>query len=425
MQTSAPVGRPTLEDDRVATAREIAAAIDRLRRARAALAARSTASIIAALDDVTATWLAPDSIWRARAEALLPDATGFSAAMIRDALPTMLEPLRPPALAQLIAREAGARRGPALILHVLPGNLPGLAAIPITLSLAVGSAVLCKAGAGDRVFPELFTASIVARDAELGRCVAAHYWPGGDRACESAALGAADLVVASGNDATITDLAARTPGRFIGHGHRVSFAVVARESAADAVESKAAAARLAEDVAVWDQRGCLSPQLCFVEGDVDTATAFAAAVAAALDGFAARWPAAAATTGERLDVRRFRDAAEWRRLGGGGGAVFTSGSQTTGTVVVDPELRFAPSPLCRSLRVMAIPRLHDLSAVLAPVRAALEGAGIAAPPDRLQRIAAELTAAGVHRVCAVGQLQRPPLDWRQGGRPRLADWIAP
>src|SRR6185369_2697932 len=152
-----------------------------------------------------------------------------------------------PALANLVAAEAGGRRGPELILHVLPGNLPALAAIPAALSLAVGSAVLCKPGAGDRVFPELFAASIRERDAQLGECIAACYWPGGDRACEGVALGAADLVVASGNDATIADLAARARGRFIGHGHRVSFAVVATEIARETTAAHAAAARLAED----------------------------------------------------------------------------------------------------------------------------------------------------------------------------------
>ena len=37
-------------------------------------------------------------------------------------------------------------------------------------------------------------------------------------------------------------------------------------------------------------------------------------------------------------------------------------------------------------------------------------------------VPAGLRAGGVHRVCRLGEMQRPPLDWRQGGRPRLADW---
>src|SRR5690606_27565927 len=130
----------------------------------------------------------------------------------------------------------------------------------------------------------------------------------------------------------------------IGHGHRVSFGVVAREIVADPAAAAAAAARLAEDIAVWDQRGCLSPQLCAVEGDRTAATAFGQALRAALERLAARWPPARATTAERLAVRRLRDAAEWRALGGGGGALFTvAGDELAGTVVVEPEPIFAPS----------------------------------------------------------------------------------
>ena len=192
--------------------------------------------------------------------------------MIRHALPTMLSPLCAPALGDLLAAEAGGRHGPALILHILPGNLPGLAAVPAALSLAIGSAALLKAGNGDRVFPALFAASIAATPSSA---------PAYRRATGAAAIGpartslaAADVVVASGDDETIDDLRARTRGRLVGHGHRVSFAVVAREVLADDRSRRHAAQRLAEDVAIWDQRGCLSPQVCIVEGDVDAARDF-------------------------------------------------------------------------------------------------------------------------------------------------------
>ena len=32
--------------------------------------------------------------------------------------------------------------------------------------------------------------------------------------------------------------------------------------------------------------------------------------------------------------------------------------------------------------------------------------------------------AGVAQVSNLGEMQRPPLSWRQSGRPRVADWIA-
>lgn len=398
--------------------------IGALRRAQRVLAARRTEGAIETLTDVVDAWLTSDSPWFARAEALLPAATGFSLAMIRHALPTMLAPLRAPALADLLDAEVGKRRGSGLILHVLPGNLPGVAAIPAALSLAIGSAALLKAGRGDRIFPALFAASVAARDAELGACIAARYWPGGERECEDVALAAAELVVASGDDATISDLAARTRRRFIGYGHRVSFAVVTGEIVADDFAAQAAAAQLAADVAIWDQRGCLSPQLCYVEGNVDTAHRFAGLVADALRPLVQRLPSGRLTDAERLAVRRFRDEAEWRGLGGAGVAVFALGGESDGTVVIESAPAFRPTPLCRSLRVMPVADIRALTALLAPVRALLEGAGLAAVPERWSDLARWLAECGVHRISAVGEMQRPPLDWRQGGRPRVGDWIA-
>lgn len=406
------------------TPAELQATIASLHGARRTVAARSTDSILAALGNVVDAWLAPHSTWRARAERELGATSGFSPAMLSYALPTMLQPLRGNALADLLAAEVQGRRGPDLILHILPGNLPGLAAIPAALSLAIGSPALLKAGRGDRVFPALFAASVAERDAELGAGVAACYWPGGAREREEVALAAAGLVVASGDDATIGDLAARARSRFIGHGHRVSFAMVTGEVIAEGASAQRAAEQLAEDVALWDQRGCLSPQLCLVEGTIDTASQFAELVANALRPLARRLPAAQLGEAERLAVRRFRDEAEWRGYGGEGTALLALDGEGDGTVVVEPVPVFRPTPLCRSLRVLPLTDLTDVGALLRPVRAVLEGAGLAASPQRWPDLAQVLTAHGVHRVCGLGEMQRPPLDWRQGGRPRVGEWIA-
>lgn len=412
-----PRAVPASEELTPITPAALADHIAALRRARTALAARPRAARLAALSAVIDDWLRPDSPWMQRAEALLPATTGFSAAMIRFALPALLEPLRPAELERLLLDEADGD-GPPLILHILPGNLPGLAAIPTVLSLAIGSAVLLKAGRGDRTFPQLFLESLATHDAELAAAAVALYWPGGDRACEDVALAAADLTVASGDDDSITSLAARARGRFIGHGHRISFATVTAAAAADPTTADA----LALDIATWDQRGCLSPQLCFVEGDFDAARAFGAHVSAALGQQALALPPARMTVGERLAVRRWRDEAEWALFGGEQYAVFAQADEGAGTIVVEPRPVFRPTPLARSLRVLPIGGLDELRSVLRPVRALLEGGGLAAAAEQYDAWAEALASSGVHLVSRLGRMQRPPLAWRQGGRPRLADW---
>jgi hypothetical protein len=409
--------------------------IDRLALARRRLAGRSLDEILAVLESVVESWLDPVGPFMPAAVTRLPAATGFSPEMVRVALPFMIEPLRAPSLGRLLDAELGGRRlldcassgrkagGPGLVAHLLPGNLPGLAAVAVGLTLAIKSAALVKAGRGDRVFPRLFVESIAAADAELAECIAPLYWQGGNRDIEDVVLAAADLVVAYGDDRTIADLCARRRGPFIGHGHRVSFAVVAAEVASDPAGADAAAAALALDTALWDQRGCLSPQLCYVEGDLAAARSFGERLFIALRDVAGRLPPGSSNLAERVAVRHLREEAEWRAFGRQATTLFAADELTQGTVVVEPEAVFRPSPLGRSLRVLPLAGPEALVRALEPARSLLEAAGLAAAPDREGSWKRTLHECGVHRVCSLGEMQRPPLDWRQGGRPRVADWV--
>jgi hypothetical protein len=410
--------------------------IAELALARRRLAARPVDEILAALENVVEAWLDPGGAFMRAAPSALVRATGFSPEMIRFALPSMIEPLRAPALARLLDAELGDRHrldaapggrranGPGLVAHLLPGNLPGLAAIPVALTLALKAAALVKAGRGDRVSPFLLAESMATTDAELAECVAPLYWPGGDRGHEDVVFAAADLLVAYGDDATIADARARRQGPFIGHGHRVSFAVVTSEMANDPADADRAAAALALDTALWDQRGCLSPQLCYVEGDLGAARAFGERLAVALSEVADRLPAGSCTPAELAAVRRFRQEAEWRGFGRQAVTLFAAEGLTDGTVAVEPEAVFRPSPLGRSLRVLPIHGPGELTHLLEPARPALEAAGLAALPERERAWTQALRECGVHRVCPLGEMQRPALDWRQGGRPRVADWVS-
>jgi hypothetical protein len=413
------------------TAAELRSTIDRLSRARQRLAERPVDSILAALANVAELWLAPQSAWRQRAEELLPSATGFSAEMVRHALPFLIEPLRAPALPDLLDAEIGDRRSldgrrarsPELIVHVLSGNLPGLAAIPMAASLALKSAALVKAAGGDRIFPALWAQSIAETDEDLGACLAPVYWRGGDRDCESEAFDRAGLVVAFGSDAAIDDIRRRCGGRFIGHGHKISFAVITREARCDTASAREAASQLAYDVSIWDQKGCLSPQMCYVEGDFESAAAFGEMLSAPLRELAERLPPGSATLEEQIAVRRFRQQAEWSGIAAARSVVLAPQGSLDWTVVVDRDATLRPTPLRRSLRVVPFSGDAELAGALAPSRRFLEAAGIAAPADRAGELSAILSRAGVSRVCPLGLMQRPPLAWRQGGRPRVGDWV--
>jgi len=383
--------------------------------------------LLGALSSAVEAWFSPDSEFRCRCESELPAATGFSPAMIRHGLPLMLAPLRGDAVGRLLDRELGSRvrldhlTSPGLILHIVAGNIPALAAAPLVLSLAIRSAALIKASHADEVFPSCFIESLRQVDESLAACAAALYWPGGRLDIEAAAFDAADLIVASGDDRTIADIARRVPNRFIGHGHRISFAAIACEALADAA---ALAHRLAYDVALWDQQGCLSPQLAYVErGGALSVEQFAAVVAEQSAKFADELSPRRLTRDEDAAIVGFRQEAEWRAVRGEEVTVFASPGDLRWTVVYDASAVFVPTPLNRTIWIKPVDALGELLTLLAPARAYLEAVGLCAPAHRCDELTDLLHRAGVHRVCPLGDMQRPDLSWRPGGRPRVAEWL--
>jgi hypothetical protein len=417
---------------------ELGAALGAARGAAATLRRCSTSAVLARLDAFVELWADEAYAPRRLAERTLPSVTGFSPETIRHGLPALLEPLRGGAIGALLGEELGSVRFldevyrgcrahlPSLMTHVLSGNIPGFAATAMLLSLAMRGAVLVKSAVGDPLLPAMFASSLAEEDAELGACVVVAHWRGGDRLLEDVAFAGSDFVSASGSDAAVAAVAARVRGRFAGYGHKVSFAFVGRGCLSDMRSAEHWADRLAYDTSLWDQQGCLSPQLCYVEDGARVKAAdFGRLVGEAMSRWARRLPPRRLSVEEQAAVLRFREEALWSAAASGSGApeVFSSEDSLAWSIRVEPGSDFLPTCLNRCLRVKAVAGVEQLRQVLAPHRRFLEAAGIAVDPTRRAAVVDVLSGCGVHRICPLGRMQHPPLSWRQGGRPRIADWV--
>jgi hypothetical protein len=432
--TTAGYGTRVSSDAPLSSPQELRAAVRVARDAAVrTLRSRPATAVLEPLAQVVENWLRTDYPLRQRAERELPALTGFSSQTVRHGLPQLLAPLRGDGVRRLLDAEFGDARvldepyrgrravGPFLIAHVLSGNIAGLAAIPLVLSLAIKSAVLLKMAAGDPLFARLFATSIAEVDADLGQCVCVARWPGGAVPLEEAVFAEADLVVASGSDATINALRGRVPCRFLGHGQKVSLAMVGRECLATEEAARALARRLAYDVSLWDQQGCLSPQICYVEaGAAIGPTQFAELVAAAMEHWAEALPPRQLTFAEQMEMRRFCQEAEWSVAGA---SRLLADKASRWAISLEDVPQFRPTCLNRCLRLQIVAHLDEVASGLALQRRCLEAAGVAVGPARRAAVERWLAACGVHRVCPIGQMQLPPLTWQQGGRPRVADWV--
>lgn len=410
------------------------------------LARRGTAQLIHVLAAVGADWLRPDDPFRRLALERAGE-TGFSAATLARGLDAFFRELTADNLGALVAAELGhAARldgfcadaqeqrqsrmglalGPELIAHVAAGNLPSPALHSLALGILTRSAQFMKCGGGGALLPRLFAHSLYERDPKLGACLELAAWPGGSEALESELFAEADLVTATGADETLAAIRRRLPAgaRFLGHGHRVSFAFIAAE-VLTGFNVPRLVTRAAADVTAWDQLGCLSPHVIYVgQGGAASAERFAGLLAAELAAREQHEPRGPLPAEAAAQIAARRGLYELRAAAGSGATrQWCSEGSTAWTVVFEEDPRFQESCLNRFIYVKPVAGLADLLAAADPVRRQVSTVGVAVPEHTLGAVAAELARWGAARVCPLGRMQEPPLGWRQDGRPSLADLV--
>jgi hypothetical protein len=283
----------------------------------------------AALQAATRRFAHPSDPLRQQALSALPSYTGYSAAMIRftlgaldlmslDQLPAAFESLpnaqairgwqsmRPlpgylrfypkSAARRLLARLPGLADQPLFGLTALPetvigfgaGNVPGTSLLIAFLALATALAkgplprVIVKNSRNEPIFSPLVLSAMEAVDPQLVATTAVLVWDYEDTGLQDLLLSQADLVIAAASDETIGQILAQSksanrqrphPPRFHAHGHKVSFSAISQEVLQRGLADPASERPLLDviallaalDSAFWDQHGCLSARIHFVE----------------------------------------------------------------------------------------------------------------------------------------------------------------
>jgi hypothetical protein len=200
-------------------------------------------------------------------------------------------------------------------------------------------------------------------------------------------------VHAYGSDATLATLAAalHEDVRLWGHGTGFGIAWVGGGCDLDA-----AACALASDVVPFDQAGCLSPRIAYVEGDAARSERFARALATALDEAGSRVPRGRIDEGE---LARFESTLEAL------GPVHRSVHATVG-VDLDPAGLLLPPP-ARCVLVVPVPSSEAMPKLLGASARFVTSVGLAGGLDGDVPLGALFPRA---RLAALGSMQRPPLD---------------
>ena len=411
------------------------------------LAHRSTVSLASLLSDVARSWLEPDYSFRKLALEQGPAATGFSAATLASGLDCFFRQLtlenfqalleqdlgHAQRLDKIVAADAEQKadrgaiaRAPELLVHIAAGNLPVPALMSIVLGVLVRSAQFVKCATGTTLLPRLFAHSLYEAEPKLGACLEIAEWPGGDHTLADALFGEAGCVTATGTDETLESIRMRLPAqaRFVGYGHRVSFAFVTNR-VLTGLNSRKVVERAAADVVAWNQLGCLSPHVIYVEeGGSLSAERFAEALGQELEQREAQEPRGELPVEAAAAIASRRSLYEVRAAHSPDTRQWVSRNSTAWTVVYEAEPRFQLSCLNRFIYVKGVKDLTEALQSADSVRGKVSTVGLAATEDHAQELATELARWGVARVCPLGQMQNPPLAWRHDGRPALADLVS-
>ncbi len=408
------------------------------------LESRSTEGTLRLLESLATDWLSPDFSFRRMTLEAAPEITGFPAPVLAAGLDQFFQLLTVENLESMLWQElghpqrldsffpndrgwgsqrAGMAHGPQLIGHVAPGNLPIPTMMEMVLGLLVRSAQFVKCASGRGFVPRMFAHSIYEADRKLGACLEIAEWKGGLDALDLALFAECDCVVATGSDETLAAISGKIPrtARFIGYGTRVSFAYVTREALR---QTQSVVKRAAADVAAWNQCGCLSPHVIYVEdGGTVSAETFADLLAKELEALEGTHPRGPLSATEASDIARRRSFYEVRAAHSPETKMWASNQSTAWTVVLESDPKFQVSCLNRFIYIKAVTEVDQALHGADSMREKISTVGLAAGAADAPELARKFARWGARRICPLGQMQRPPLGWRHDGRPALGDLV--
>ncbi|HEY1226694.1 MAG TPA: acyl-CoA reductase, partial [Ramlibacter sp.] len=399
-------------------------------------------AIVDVVARVVARLLDADDPARRELDALLPVVTGDDPELVRLGLTAYLHTFRAPQLHRFLAQDfanpkvldgfqpavkGGAIRafGPSLLAHVWAGNVPGLPLWSLVCGLLVKAGNVGKLPSAEPVTASVFARLLCEEHPPLADCFAIAWWKGGQVGPAAALYREAETVLAYGGNLALREVREQVPvtARFLGYGHKLGVALVGR-AALDMQRGPATARLAAHDIVRFEQQGCYSPHVLYVERDGSvTPRVFAQHLATELANLAQRHPRRVLAFEEAGAVGAWRQALEWRVLAGQGGELLGDEASPWSVAYSDTAQPLAPTAGYRSIVVSAVDALDDVLPQLAPHAAFLQTAGLATTPDELYRLAGALGQVGITRVTAIGSMTLPEAGWHHDGRFSLADLV--
>ena len=295
---------------------------------------------------------------------------------------------------------------PQTILHVVSGNTPHAALQSLIGGLLLGSRNLAKLPRGGIVEVDEFVSRLPAAlraKVEISEDLPSDW------------LTKANALIVYGSDETIAHFRALvSPSQvFLGHGHKASLGIVWDDPQFASCEGAA------RDASLFDQQGCLSPQVFYLrETHSGFAREYAEKLSVAMERFNRTHPRGPLAVEEKAQIANLRAAYRFRAAGDLRVALWEGGGNMDWTVVYEEDTWFPASPLHRVIFVKPLP--DDFAHAIGPAATHIGAVGLFPCTEELADLFMELRPS---RFCPIGRMQDPPWTWHNGGIPRLASLV--
>lgn len=351
----------------------------------------------------------------AEAAEMMSGVSPHSRRIIEHSYRELAEMFEPEALGYQIERELGSavldgwvpvhrpglppariRAFPPRLLHVMPGNGPGGAAMSIIRGALTKGINLLKLPSNDLCTATAILRTMIAIDPDhpVVRSFSAVYWRGGDASVDSLLLRPQyfDKVVAWGGENTIRHIVGYLgPGlELVAFDPKASISMIGREAFTDEQTLARVVELAATDVTVMNQEACVASRYQFIEGSLAEIDTYCEMLAAALAADRA-WSDAQIWKPDRQirDSVEVFEMLESHRVWGkcdGRGLVLRS----------DEPVDFHPS--AKTVNVVPVGRLEDATH---RATVATQTVGVY-PTTRKAQLRNALACAGVQRVVDLG-----------------------
>ncbi|MFX1477615.1 MAG: acyl-CoA reductase [Promethearchaeota archaeon] len=156
-----------------------------------------------------------------------------------------------------------------LVFHNLAGNAFNLGIVSLFYGLITKNVNLIKLSHGEPYITVKFCESIVDIDKKIAKEIAALYWSGkrGDIFDELFSSGKVNCVLAWGGIESIEEIKKKAYHygiNIIDHGPKLSFSIISEDIFQDLNQMQDTAQKIAIDIALWNQKACLSPRVIYI-----------------------------------------------------------------------------------------------------------------------------------------------------------------